>query len=364
MNLTLDTDITRRLIDDATRICTTPAPTFAEAARAALVVSMFEALGLEAQTDSIGNVLCAVGPADDEALVFAAHLDTVFPAGQPIEIRHDEAAGRLHGPGIGDNSLGVAGLLELARTFAAATPERRIVLAATVGEEGLGDLRGAKHVLAHMRCRAFVAVEGAMIDTIKTAGVGSTRYRVTYRGPGGHSWGDRGTPSALHALITAAARLLAAPAPEGLARNIGRVSGGTSINTIAAEATLELDLRAEAPGALDTAAARAREILGAAPAGVSAEVEVIGQRPSGGLPADHPLIVSARRAREAVGLRPAQEGASSTDANAAYGAGVPAITVGLTTGANAHRVDEYIDLAPLSAGMAALTHLARALARG
>jgi acetylornithine deacetylase/succinyl-diaminopimelate desuccinylase-like protein len=203
-----------------------------------------------------------------------------------------------------------------------------------------------------------------MIDTIKTSGVGSTRYRVTYRGPGGHSWGDRGTPSAVHGLIIAAARLLATPAPEGLARNIGRMSGGTSINTIAAEATLELDLRAEAPGALKDAAATAREVLGAAPEGVTAEVELIGERPSGGLSADHPLIVAARAAREAVGLRPAQEGASSTDANAAYGAGVPAITVGLTTGANAHRVDEYIDLAPLSAGMAALTHLARALARG
>src|SRR5579859_3616862 len=144
---------------------------------------MFSALGCETEIDAAGNVLCPLGPRDGQAAVLAAHLDTVFPAEQPIAIRHDEASGRIHAPGIGDNSLGVAALLELARRLAGERPARPLVLAATVGEEGLGDLRGAKHLLETIPCRAFVAVEGAMVDTIKVAGVGSTRYRVTYRGP-------------------------------------------------------------------------------------------------------------------------------------------------------------------------------------
>jgi acetylornithine deacetylase/succinyl-diaminopimelate desuccinylase-like protein len=166
----------------------------------------------------------------------------------------------------------------------------------------------------------------------------------------------------VHGLIDRAARLLAEPAPEGLARNVGRISGGTSINTIAAEATLELDLRAQFHELLEAAAARARAVFGAAPEGLEAEVELIGQRPSGALPADHPLLLAARRAREAAGLPRAQEGASSTDANAAYGRGIPALTVGLTSGGRAHRVDEYVELAPLAGGMAALELLARDLA--
>ena len=154
------------------------------------------------------------------------------------------------------------------------------------------------------------------------------------------------------------------PAPTGVARNVGRLEGGTTINTIAAQASLELDLRAEHPEPLAAAAAQARARFCDAPAGLQAEVELIGQRPSGGLPSDHPLLQAARRARHRAALPPAAEGASSTDANAAYGRGIPAVTVGLTTGAHGHRVDEYIDLAPLPGGMRALRHLARDLAGG
>jgi len=351
---------TRQLLEDAERICAVPAPTFAEERRAELVREMLGAAGVVARIDAVGNVVCAVGPEGEPAAVLAAHLDTVFPAEQAIEIRHTE--GRIHAPGIGDNSIGVAALVHLARCLAPLAPPRRVVLAATVGEEGLGDLRGAKHLLRTVPCRAFVAVEGMMLDALKTGGVGSTRYRVIYEGPGGHSWGDRGTPSALHGLIEAAARFLALPAPPGVARNVGRLAGGTSINTIAAQATLELDLRAEAPQGLRTAAAAARETFAAAPTGLRAHVELIGERPSGAIAPDHPLLEAARHARAASGLPPAREGASSTDANAAYGLGIPAVTVGLTTGGDAHRAQEYVDLAPLPAGLAALERLAWALA--
>jgi acetylornithine deacetylase/succinyl-diaminopimelate desuccinylase-like protein len=353
-----------QVIADAKQICAVAAPTFAEQRRAALVADMFGAAGVAAHIDPTGNVVCSLGPANGAATVFAAHLDTVFPAEQSIEIVHDESGARIHAPGIGDNSLGVAGLIQLARVLRERSPSRPVILAATVGEEGLGDLRGAKSLLDSTRCAAFVAVEGSMLDSIKIAGIGSTRFRVTYRGPGGHSWSDRGTPSAVHGLVQAAARFLAEPAPAGVARNIGKVQGGTSINTIAAEATLEIDLRAEDSADLARAEAAARMAFAAGTDGLSADVELIGRRPSGAVDPGHPLLEAARRARQATGLAPAAEGASSTDANAAYGLGIPAITVGLTTGANAHRLDEYVDLGPLEGGLAALEHLALALAHG
>lgn len=351
-----------RLIDDAKAICAVPAPTFDEAQRAAFVRDRLAALGAPPQLDAVGNVLCAFGPPKGQAIVFAAHLDTVFAAEQPIVVEHDRAGGRISAPGIGDNSLAVAALLALARDFASEPPASRVILAGTVGEEGLGDLRGAQHLLGTVACQMFVAVEGAMLHSIKHLGVGSTRYRITYSGTGGHSWTDRGAPSALHGLIEVAARFLAEPPPDGVARNVGTMRGGTTINTIAAQASLELDLRAQHPEPLAATAAMVRDLFGRAPEGLTAEVQCIGERPCGGLAAGHPLLAAARRARQTVGLPAATEGASSTDANAAYGRGIPAITVGLTTGGNGHRTDEYIDLGPLAAGMSALRHLARDLA--
>jgi acetylornithine deacetylase/succinyl-diaminopimelate desuccinylase-like protein len=351
-----------RLIDDAKRICAVPAPTFAEALRAELVRGMLAEAGARPHIDEIGNVVCSFGDEAEPAIVFAAHLDTVFPAEQRIAIDHDPVRGTITAPGIGDNSLAVAALVALARRFVEAPPASWVMLAATVGEEGVGDLRGARHLLAVTPCQAFIAVEGATLDSIKHAGVSSIRYRVTYRGPGGHSWTDRGAPSALHGLLDTATRFLAEPAPPDVARNIGKFSGGTAINTIAAEASLEVDLRAERTEQLAAAAARARAVFGKAPTGLHADVETIGERPGGGIAADHPLMQAARGARQIAGLPRADEGSSSTDANAAYGRGIPAITVGLTTGANGHRVDERINLGPLAGGMRALELLADQLA--
>jgi acetylornithine deacetylase/succinyl-diaminopimelate desuccinylase-like protein len=348
---------TGAVLDDAQRICAIPAPTFAEAERAAFVAERFRALGLATRIDEVGNVICRLGGDGPAAAVLAAHLDTVFPATHAIEIEHDAHAGRIAAAGIGDNALGVAALLHLARRLADVPLGKPLVLAATIGEEGLGDLRGAKHLVATVPCAAFVAVEGAMLDAIKTAGVGSVRSRVTYRGPGGHSWGDRGMPSAIHGLLERAQAFLHATAGADVGRNVGRIEGGTSINTIAAEATLELDLRAEDGAALAEVARLARETFAAAPEGLAATVEPLG----GGIASDHPLVEAARRAREQAGLPPASEGSSSTDANAAYGQGIPAITVGITTGGGAHRADEYIDVEPIERGLHALELLAREL---
>jgi tripeptide aminopeptidase len=287
--------------------------------------------------------------------VFAAHLDTVFGPEQPIEIVRGE--GRIAAPGIGDNSLAVAALLALARRLAARPPGRPVVLAGTVGEEGLGDLRGAKHLVASTECRSFIAVEGISLNAIEVGGVGSERYRVTYHGPGGHPWSDRGTPSAVHGLIARAGELVAIDPGPGGVLNVGRVHGGTSVNTIAAQATLELDLRSRDPARLTALAARAGALLRRAPDGLEALVERVGQRPAGAIDTDHPLLQAARHARAMAGLEPAEEGFSSTDANAAYGRGIPAITVGVSTGGHAHRLDEYIDEAPTAAGVRALERL-------
>jgi tripeptide aminopeptidase len=351
-----------RVLADCQRVCAIPAPTFQEEARGAFVAELFEQAGCRAQRDEVGNVVCRLGEAAAPAIVFAAHLDTVFGPEQPIEIVHDEPGGRIVAPGIGDNSLGVAALLHLGRRFAGRSPHPPLVLAATVGEEGRGDLRGAKHLLSDLACEGFVALEGAMLDRIDIGGVGSTRYRVTYRGPGGHSWSDRGTPSAVHGLVARAAEFLAeAPATDEVSVNIGRIEGGTSINTIAAEAAVELDLRSEDPAALEAVARQAHERFAAAPPGLTATVEPIGQRPGGRTPPEHPIVQAAREARKRAGLPPAPEGTSSTDANAAYGRGIPAITVGVSTGGNAHRPDDYIDVAPVAQGLRALEMLAEEL---
>ncbi len=347
------------VLADAQRICAVPAPTFAEAQRAQLVAELFAQAGAPAAPDAVGNVVSRFG-GDGPAVVLAAHLDTVFGPEQPIEIVREN--GRIAAPGIGDNSLAVAALLALARRMATRPPARPVVLAATVGEEGLGDLRGAKHLVATLDCDCFVAVEGMSLDAIEVGGIGSERYRVTYTGPGGHPWSDRGSPSAVHGLLARAAELIALPLSPGVVLNVGRVSGGTSINTIAAEATLELDLRAAEPAQLTALAARATRLLRSAPEGLTAVVQRVGQRPAGAIAPDAPLLQAARRARAAAGLDPAREGLSSTDANAAYGRDIPAITVGVSTGAYAHRRDEYIDEAPTADGLRALERLLDELA--
>jgi tripeptide aminopeptidase len=352
-------DPAETVLADAQRICAVPAPTGAEGPRARLVAELLHAAGVPAELDAVGNVVCRIG-GEGPAAVFAAHLDTVFGPEQPIEIAR--GGGRIAAPGIGDNSLAVAALPALARRLGARPPGRPVVLAATVGEEGLGDLRGAKHLVASTECRCFIAIEGISLNAIEVGGIASERYRVTYAGPGGHPWSDRGTPSAVHGLIGRAAELVTIDPGRNGSLNVGRVHGGTSINTIAAQATLELDLRSRDPEQLTAMAAAAGELLRAAPDGLEAVVERVGQRPAGAIAADHPLLQAARRARAAVGLEPAEEGFSSTDANAAYGRGIPAITVGVSTGGNAHRLDEYVDEAPTAAGIRALERLLDELA--
>ena len=368
---TPDRSTTRRVIDEARTICAVPAPTFAEGPRGDLVAELLTTAGVVPRRDGAGNVIArldagagagvGMGAGEDgDAVVLAAHLDTVFAAG--TEIAFTEADGRLAAPGIGDNSLGVAAIVHLARRLHGRALRRPVVLAATVGEEGLGDLRGAKALVQHVPCGAFVAVEGMMLDGLTVAAVGSVRFRLTVRGPGGHPWGDRENPSAIHGILGPLQAIVTPLTAAGLVANVGVLAGGTVINAIAGSVTAELDVRSEDDESLCRVADTVRAAFSGLEPGLTVDIETVGHRPGGRLHPEHELLAAARAARRRAGLPPAPETASSTDANAAHGRGIPAITVGVSTGAHAHRLDEYIDLDPVPTGLASLEALVDELA--
>jgi tripeptide aminopeptidase len=346
---------------DATRI---PAPMHGEAERGRWLAARLGEVGLEPSIDAVGNVI-AVTPAaepDGRCVVVAAHLDTVFGADTVLHVRRD--GHRLTGPGISDNARGLAGVLALGRGLAAAGWPTRLPIAfvGTVGEEGAGDLRGAKHYVAEHagRTAAFVALDGAGASRIINAGVGSRRLRVSFTGPGGHSWSDWGTPNAIHAAGRAVATLLqlTLPAEPRTTLTVGRIGGGSSVNAIAGEAWLELDLRSEDRAPLLELEARVREVLdraalaeGGAGRAIHCEVDVFGDRPAGMTAADHALVRLAGQATRAIGATP-QLASSSTDANVAMAAGIPAIAIGAGGDAGGtHTVREWYDNTDGPAGL-------------
>ena len=316
------------------------APVAGEEARRAFVCDALRLKGFAPRVDAVGNVLAGEGP-----VWFAAHYDTVLEP-RPIE----EREGRWYAPAVGDNSSGVAVLLALAEPGAGAG------YVFTVGEEGLGNLRGARAFLEAVRPRYFVAVDG-YLGTVVPWAVGSERLEVVFKGPGGHAWGDRGRPSAIHALGRAVAALYALRLPPDASLNVGRVWGGGAINAIAAEAGLWLDLRATQPEVLADLAERARrEVAEAARgAGVEAEIRVLGSRPAGRT-ASPELLEAAREAIGEAGMRP-EERAASTDAAAAVLYGVPAIAVGAYRGGGAHTEEEWVEPDSLAQGLRVLQGL-------
>jgi acetylornithine deacetylase/succinyl-diaminopimelate desuccinylase-like protein len=355
------------LIRDAIAICQVPAPTGDESARGRLVAEMLGGLDVASRTDSAGNVIGEI-PGDESlpCVALAAHLDTVFP--ELSEIRVTKSDGWLHAPGIGDNSMGVAALIGLARDL----PRQglgRILLVATTGEEGIGDLRGARQFVADRGTGidAFLAVEGAMRDAIVTGGVGSERLRITVRGPGGHSWGDAGTPSAISAASALVLEFydLARPTKPKTTLNVGTMAGGNSINSIAEVTRLELDLRSLDHDQVRDLRNRCVDLMRGRfdddPA-LSVEWTAIGSRPAGTIDTDHPLLHHVRSARAAAGLPLADEISSSTDANIPLHAGIPATCVGIGIGEDGHRRTERLRIDGLAEGYAALLGATRAIA--
>jgi len=356
-------DFLTRLIDLAIAIQQIPAPTGHEAERAAFVQGRFLAEGLEVSRDAVGNVYARVAGQTPRArpVVVSAHLDTVFPLETPLTVRR--VGDKVFGPGIGDNSVAVASLLGLwwwlqAQGFA---PPGDLWLVANVAEEGLGNLKGMKAVVARFGAqpKAYLVLEGLGLGWVYHRGLGVRRYALKISTPGGHAWADAGTPSAVHEMATLIHRLTALP----LARrprttlNVGRCRGGVSINTIAPEAVAEVDLRSEDPAALMALAqAVETETQRLQRDGVSTSWEVIGERPAGGIPQGHPLVQAALAALRRQGVQP-RTTVASTDANVPLSLGFPAVCLGLTHGGGAHTTEEFIYTTPLNAGLAALADL-------
>ncbi|HEY8286565.1 MAG TPA: M20/M25/M40 family metallo-hydrolase [Chloroflexota bacterium] len=358
-----------RLIEDTLAICAAASPTGFEHERAALIAARLAAIpGVVPELDVHGNVLARIAGrhAGGPPVVVAAHLDTVF--GPEVALAPSRAGGLLLGPGIGDNSLALAALLALAADLKQTPAAGDVLLAATVGEEGLGNLRGVRGLLGDQPARFVVALEGHGIDNLVTGAVGSTRLEIVCETAGGHSWHDRGAPSAVHELARAVTGLAYSlpPAVPGLAVNVGTFSGGTGINVIASRATLQLDLRAVDPAVLARGEEIARALVAASPthASLALSIRELGRRPAGALGYDHPAIAQAQAARAAARLPSALLVDGSTDANAAFERGLPGLTVGLTRGGNVHREDEFIEIAPIGAGLAAALGLIRRLAGG
>ena len=340
-----------------------PAPTFSERKRASFVRQQFEAVGLQrVEEDHLGNVFgcwpSEVG-ADYPPLVVSAHTDTVFPADTNLAIRREN--GVIHGPGIGDNSMGVAGIIAIAEKMIAAelSPMTDIWFAANVGEEGLGDLLGMRAVVDRFGDEAqYIVVEGGLYGRICHQAIGVRRYRIEVQADGGHSWGNFGRPSAIHELARLITDIdeIAVPASPKTTYNVGIIEGGTSINTIAQSASLLLDMRSEdgrsltqLERAVDEVVARGRERKG-----ISISQKLIGDRPAGEVSSSSPLVSWAKEALEYVGCQRIEFLAGSTDANVPLSRAVPAVCIGLAESGNSHRLDEFVDLERLPLGLGQL----------
>lgn len=357
-------DILARLIDMAIQVQQIPAPTFQEGERAKFVRGAFLAEGLgEVEIDPAGNVLACLGKGNGSRkhqtyIIVSAHLDTVFPADTELTLHRE--GDKIYGAGIGDNSIAVAGLLGLVWLLRDRniTLPCNLVLAANTCEEGLGDLRGMKAIVDRYGedARAYIVLEGMGLGSIYHRGLGVRRFRITVQTEGGHSWLDYGRPSAIHELSRLSAHLtrLTVPNQPRTTLNIGTIGGGTSVNTIAAEAHLELDLRSENAQALALLVNEVEKACKVAEKeGVSVKLECIGNRPSGGIPPDHPLVSLAAGNLRKQGIEP-RLAIGSTDANIPLSRNLPAVTLGLTTGGRAHTVHEFINTSPLEKGMEAL----------
>jgi len=355
------------LLSDAIAIQQIPAPTFFEAQRAAYVARRFEAASLrDVARDAEHNVYGRWPGADTAApaLLISAHTDTVFPVATDLTVRRVDEC--VFGPGLGDNSLGVAGLLGLVALWRAAEfrPPVDVWFVANTREEGLGNLGGIRAAWDRLgdRLGAAIVLEGMALGRIYHAGIAVRRLRVTCTAPGGHSWTHFGKPSAIHELIAAGSRIIALTPPRQprTTFNIGLISGGQSVNSLASSAEFYLDLRSEDAATLAAFEAQVRDLLRSdAHPSVQFEAAVVGDRPSGGIPVEHPLVQLAAAALTAVGQK-VEFQTGSTDANALLAMGLPTVTVGLTTGGNAHRPDEYIEVEPLAAGLWQVTLLATA----
>jgi acetylornithine deacetylase/succinyl-diaminopimelate desuccinylase-like protein len=383
----IDTASLNRLVDLAIAIQQIPAPTFEEQSRASFVLERFRSEDLrDVSQDKTGNVFaCLPGAGSARPVVVSAHLDTVFPLSTDLHINRSGVSAEggagvnqaglpsmIGGPGIGDNSLGVASLFgllwELRRSSGMAGGQilpGDVWLVANVGEEGLGNLGGMQAVVDRFgeQPLAYLVVEGMALGQIYNRGLGVQRYRIAVDTPGGHSWVDYGQPSAIHTLAQLVTRLtdLALPSKPRTTLNVGKIYGGTSINTIAAHAQLELDLRSESIQELASLAGQVEALVKqTGRPGVQATAQIIGQRPAGEISDRHPLVRLAVHTLQELGL-PAHLNVGSTDANVPLSCGLPAICLGMTIGVGAHTLAETIEIPPIATGLQQLVRVVQGI---
>lgn len=341
-------------------ICEIPAPPFKETVRGVELRRRFQALGLRnVRADAEGNVIAErPGSGGGPTVVLSGHLDTVFPEGTDVSVTREGTL--LRGPGIGDDCRGLAVVLAVARALDAAAVRTKgnVLFVGTVGEEGPGNLRGVRHLVQKElpgKIDYFISVDGTGLGLTSRA-VGSHRYQVTYRGPGGHSYGAFGMPNPIHALGRAIAKIgdIQVPRQPKTTFNVGLIEGGTSVNSISASGTMDVDLRSESPEALDTLDARFRSAIAAALEeenarwpGSSVRLEVTiedrGVRPASAQSDSTFVVRSALASARALGFGGATD-ASSTDANVPMSLGIPAVTIdGGGRGTGAHSLSESYD---------------------
>jgi len=354
--------------DEQGRLTEIPAPSFQEEKRAVAVKALLADEGLKVHSDKIGNVIGELPGANEKEIVLVtAHLDTVFPAGTEIKVAREGE--RMVAPGISDNGTGLAALVALARAMRAGKirPQRTILFAANVGEEGEGNLRGMRAMIDVYRTklRAVVVLDGSGTDFVTTKALASRRLEVTITGPGGHSWSDFGMVNPISALVRGAVRFIntKVPAAPRTTFNLGQIEGGTSVNSIPHEAKVKVDLRSEEEGEITRLEAALRECVAA---GVRDEtdnarepskgklewrVELIGSRPGGELAVGSALLAALRAADEAVGNESRIE-RSSTDANIPLSLGIDAIAIGAGgTGGGSHSLQEWYEPAGREFGL-------------
>ncbi|MGH7957719.1 MAG: M20/M25/M40 family metallo-hydrolase [Opitutaceae bacterium] len=358
-------------LDEQARLCEIPAPPFEEKIRADYYRKKFAELGLkDVRLDAVGNVLgVRPGRATTPLLVLSAHLDTVFPAGTNTKVTRTGTI--LKAPGIADDCRGLAVVLAVAQALneAKIATQGTVMFVGTVGEEGLGDLRGVRHLFDKElagRITHFISLDGTGLG-VATSAVGSYRHRVTFRGAGGHSYGAFGLVNPIHALGRTIEKISRFEVPDNpkTTFNVGRIEGGTSVNSIAQTASLEIDMRSVNADELDKLDARFRAAVDAAVAEenefwsrharnpvarttnrgtpLTASIERVGLRPTGRVSDDAPIVQAVRRANAALGIENTFE-ASSTDSNIPISRSIPAVTLrggGSSTGN--HALQEQFD---------------------
>ena len=336
------------------------APPFKEARRAKVFADYFKTLGMDSVwIDTEGNVLGLLqGSEGNRTVALDAHLDTVFPEGTEVKVRIENDT--LYAPGIGDDTRGLSMLLTLLETIKTEQiqPKDDLLFVGSVGEEGLGDLRGVKHLFRSggPRIDAWIAIDGGAIGRVNNKGLGSYRYRITFSGPGGHSWGAFGLANPHHALgqaITNFVQTADAYTSKGpkTSYNVGVISGGTSINSIPFESVMEIDIRSVDPARLEVMETLLEDAVNQALLDqnqrkrrgpeLTVKIDKIGNRPSGELSDQLPLVQRTLAATQAFGVTPYLT-RGSTNSNIPIAKGIPAVTIGRGgDGGNAHSLDEW-----------------------